>query len=333
MKKTSRISRRKFLKITAGGATAAGVVPVFQPLATLAQSPAEPVGMALRPLGRTGVQVPLFSLGGQGLLEQFGHQEEAVAIINRAIDLGVTYCDTAHWYGKDGCSEVYYGEVMKTRRNEVYLATKTGERGYDGAMRDLETSLKRLQTDRLDCWQMHHIRTPEDLEKIFAPEGALKAFLKARDEKITRFIGITGHLNPFVLKDAIGRFDFDTILMALNAADRNLPGPGNESSFIDHLLPAAVEKNLGIIGMKIPAIGRIFKPDGLTSMDQALGYALSLPVSTVIIGIKTIAELEENIRIAQNFQPFPPEEMARLEALTKPYYADATFFKRQRGYA
>jgi aryl-alcohol dehydrogenase-like predicted oxidoreductase len=332
MKNDKNIDRRNFLKITARGAAAVGVAAAFKPLAALAESPLGIAQMPTRPLGRTGFQVPLFSLGGQGLLEQRGHTDEAVAIINRAIDLGVKYCDTAHWYG-GGCSETYYGQVLKTRRNEVYLATKSGERSYDGAMRDLETSLNRLQTDRLDCWQMHHIRTQDDIEKIFAPNGALKAFLKARDEKITRFIGITGHLNPFALKDGIGRFDFDTILMALNAADKNLPGPGNESSFIENLLPAAVEKKLGIIGMKVPAIGHIFQPGGITTMRQAMSYTLTLPVSTVIIGIKTIAELEENIRIAQNFQPLTTAEMAELERLTRPYYSAATFFKRQKGYA
>jgi aryl-alcohol dehydrogenase-like predicted oxidoreductase len=325
------LNRREFLRIAAGSAAALGAASTLQPFSSLAETVAT-APMPTRPLGRTGFQVPLFSLGGQGLLEQPGHNDAAVAIINRALDLGVKYCDTAHWYG-GGSSESYYGEALKTRRNEVYLATKSGERSYDGAMRDLETSLKRLQTDRLDCWQMHHVRQPDDVEKIFAPNGALKAFLKARDEKITRFIGITGHLNPFVLKDAIGRFNFDTILMALNAADKNLPGPGNESSFIENLLPAAVEKKLGIIGMKVPAIGRIFQPGGVTTMRQAMSYTLSLPVSTVIIGIKTIPELEENIRIAQTFKPLTGAEMAELERLTKPYYTEATFFKRQRGYA
>jgi len=326
------LNRREFLRIAAGSAAALGAASTLQPLQSLAETTVAAAAMPTRPLGRTGFQVPLFSLGGQGLLEHPGHNDEAVAIINRALDLGVKYCDTAHWYG-GGSSESYYGEALKTRRNEVYLATKSGERSYDGAMRDLETSLKRLQTDRLDCWQMHHVRNQDDVEKIFAPNGALKAFLKARDEKITRFIGITGHLNPFVLKDAIGRYEFDTILMALNAADKNLPGPGNESSFIENLLPAAVEKKLGIIGMKVPAIGRIFQPGGVTTMRQAMSYTLSLPVSTVIIGIKTIPELEENIRIAQTFKPLTAAEMAELERLTKPYYTEATFFKRQRGYA
>jgi len=329
------LNRREFLRLTAGSAAALGAAAAFNPLQALAELPvgaASLASMPTRPLGRTGLQVPLFSLGGQGLLEQPGHNEEAAAIINRALDLGVKYCDTAHWYGR-GSSETYYGEALKARRNDIYLATKSGERTYDGAMRDLETSLQRLQTDRLDCWQMHHVRNQEDVEKIFAPNGALKAFLKARDEKITRFIGITGHLNPFALKNALSRYDFDTILMALNAADKNLPGPGNESSFIENLLPAAVEKKLGIIGMKVPAIGHIFKPGGLTTMRQAMGYVLTLPVNTVIIGIKTIAELEENVRIAKEFRPLTPEQMAELENLTRPYYADATFFKRARGYS
>ena len=221
---------------------------------------------------------------------------------------------------------------MKTRRNQVYLATKSAARDYDGAMRELEVSLKRLQTDRIDCWQMHNIRTQQDVDKIFSANGALNAFVKARDEKITQFIGITGHRNPFPLIDAISRFEFDTILMALNAADKNLPGAGDESSFIDKLLPTAVEKNLGIIGMKVPALGHILKSNGLTTMEQAISYVLTLSVSTVIIGIKTIAELEENVRIAQNFKPLTPVEMAKLEGLTKPYYDEATFFKRQRGY-
>jgi aryl-alcohol dehydrogenase-like predicted oxidoreductase len=326
------VTRRKFIRSITGGMAAVGIGSTLKPFEALGQLSSGLPKMPTRPLGQTGHNVCLFSLGGQGLLEQAGnHTGEAVALINRAIDLGVNYLDTAHYYGH-GSSETYYGQVMKTRRKEVYLATKSGARDYDGAMRELDESLKRLQTDHLDCWQMHNVRTQQDVDKIFAPNGALKAFVQARDQKITRFIGITGHRNPFPLKDAIGRFPFDTILLALNAADKNLPGPDDESSFIENLLPIAVDKKMGIIGMKVPALGHIFKPGGLTTMQQAMGYALTLPISTVIIGIKTIAELEENIRIAQNFKPLPAIEMAKLEDLTKPYYPAATFFKRQHGY-
>jgi hypothetical protein len=336
MKNRKPITRRTFIHNAVTGAAAVGMASTLGPGRLLAKPadekpPAAPAGMPTRSLGQTGQKVCLFSLGGQGLLEIPGHNDEAAAIINRAIDLGVTYLDSAWWYGH-GSSETYYGEALKTRRKDIYLATKSGERTYDGAMHQLDESLKRLQTDHLDCWQMHNVRTQKDVDGIFAPNGALKAFQKARDEKITRFIGITGHRDPFVLKKAIEQFPFDTILMALNAADKNLSGPDNEASFIENLLPAAVEKKMGIIGMKVPALGKIFKPDGLATMEQAMGYVLTLPVSTVIIGIKTVAELEENVRIAKNFKPLKPAEMAKLEELTKPYFADATFFKRQRGY-
>jgi hypothetical protein len=332
MSHDNSISRRQLLRTAASGAVAVGASIAINPINAIAELKLDGAGpMPLRPLGLTGQSVPLFSLGGQGLLEIPGHTDEAVAIINRAIDLGVKYCDTAWWYG-NGSSESCYGAALGARRKEIYLATKSDERTYDGAMRQLDESLKRLKTDRLECWQMHNVRTSQDVEAIFSPDGALKAFLKARDEKITRFIGITGHRNPFVLKDAIGRFPYDTILMALNAADMHLNGTGNETSFIRNLLPAAVERKMGIIGMKVPALGNIFKPNGIATMKQAMGYVLTLPVSTVIIGIKTIAELEENVRIAASFKPFAPEMMAKLEDLTNPYYEDATFFKRRAGY-
>jgi hypothetical protein len=336
MKTKNKINRRKFIRTAVTGAAAAGVASTLRPIQVLAAAveetkPAVPAKMPTRPLGQTGHQVCQFSLGGQGLLEIPGHTDEAVAIINRAIDLGVNYCDSAWWYG-NGSSEKYYGEALKTRRKDIYLATKSGERTYDGAMRQLDESLKRLQTDHLDCWQMHNVRTQQDVDGIFADNGALKAFQKARDEKITRFIGVTGHRNPFMLKACVDRFPFDTILMALNAADKHLAGEDNETSFIKNLLPTVVEKKMGIIGMKVPALGKIFKPDGLTTMEQAMGYVLTLPVSTLIIGIKTIPELEENVRIAKDFKPLTPDEMTKLEGLTQPYFADATFFKRQKGY-
>jgi hypothetical protein len=330
----AKISRRKFIHQAAVGAAGISMAAAMNPVKSLAKAVdtvVSPSAMPQRPLGQTGQQVAPFSLGGQGLLEIPGHNDEAVAIINRALDLGVNYCDTSHYYGH-GCSEEYYGQALQGRRKNVYLATKSADRTYDGAMRELDESLKRLQTDHLDCWQMHNVRTQQDVDKIFADNGALKAFQKARDEKITRFIGVTGHRNPFMLKACVDRFPFDTILMALNAADTHLAGEGNETSFIKNLLPTVVEKKMGIIGMKVPALGKILRPDGLATMDQAMGYVLTLPVSTLIIGIKTIPELEQNVGIAKNFKPLTSDEMAKLEDLTHPYYAEATFFKRQKGY-
>ncbi len=277
--------------------------------------------MPERPLGRTGHHVRLFSLGGQATLEKAGTRDQSVAIINRAIDLGVNYLDTAAAYGR-GISQTYIGEVMATRRHAVFLASKTQDRTRDGSLRLLEESLRLLQTDHLDLWQLHNVRTDEDLDRIFGKGGALEAQLAARDQKMVRFLGITGHYDPAILMKGINRFNFDTILMALNPADpHHLP-------FQQELLPLANAKQMGVIGMKIPARSRLFRAGGITSMRDAMRYTLSLPVSTVIVGCDTVAQLEENVAIAASFQPLSPAEKAQLEGLTAGYASEAAFFKR-----
>lgn len=311
---TPDVSRREFVEVTAAG-TAAALLKTSKTGSTT-----EPP-MPERPLGRTGHQVRLFSLGGQATIERRGTRDESVAIINRAIDLGVNYIDTAAAYGR-GISQTYIGEVMATRRKEVFLATKTHNRTRDGSLELLEQSLDSLQTDHLDLWQLHNVRTTEDLNRIFANGGAIEALEQARDQGMARFLGITGHYDPWVLVDGLNRFDFDTILMALNAADRHV------NSFIDTLLPVANAKGAGVIGMKIPARGRMFRDDGVTSMCDAMCYVLTLPVSTVIVGCDNVQQLEENITIAKEFKPLAPEKMAELEELTAPYAKNALFFRK-----
>ncbi len=309
------LSRRDFVKV---GAT--GTAALF--LGTQNLSAGEPpTPMPERPLGRTGHRVRLFSLGGQATLEQPDRLDESVAIINRAIDLGVNYIDTAAAYGR-GISQSYIGEVMASRRQEVFLATKTHDRTRDGSLRLLEESLRLLQTDHLDLWQLHNVRTDEELDRIFGENGAIEALVQAREEGVVRFLGITGHFDPEPLKRALMEFDFDAILIALNPADRHhLP-------FTADLLPLANQKGLGVIGMKIPARGKMFRDGGITTMRDAMSYVLSLPVSTVIVGCDTVDQLEENIAIASDFKPLTGAEMARLETLTQPYAMDAAFFKR-----
>lgn len=314
-----KFSRRNFLKISM---TAAGAFFLTKSGKFIPDLFAKDSLMPKRTLGKTGYQVGIFSLGAQATLEQAGTEKESIKIINRALDLGVNYIDTAAAYGQ-GISETYIGKVMKERRREVFLATKTHNRSYDGSMKLLEKSLKQLQTDKIDLWQLHNVRTQDDLNKIFASDGAIKALEEARRSGVVRFLGITGHYDPWVLKKAIDEYNFDCILMALNAADRH------NKSFIDNLLPFAVQKNLGIIGMKIPARGRIFRPNGITTMKQAMEYVLTLPVSTIIVGISKIEELEENVRIAKNFKPLSQEEMQRIEELTSSYFDDAAWFKNK----
>ena len=317
------LTRREFVKLGVTGAAALAVGPGLA-----AAAPPMPE----RPLGRTGHMVRLFSLGGQASIEQPDKHDVSIAIINRAIDLGVNYIDTAAAYGRprtadtprwelNGISQTYIGEVMATRRKEVFLASKTDDRTRDGSLKLLEQSLKLLRTDHLDLWQLHNVMRDDQVEQIFAKDGAIEALLKARDQKMVRFLGITGHYDPAVLVKAIQRFDFDTILMALNAADpHRLP-------FRAELLPLAKQKGMGIIGMKIPARDRLLRADGIATMKDAMSYTLTLPVSTVIIGCKTVEQLEENIGIAKTFSPLPAAEMARLEGLTASYADEGAWFK------
>lgn len=314
-----KISRRDFMKVT--GAGTAGVVIGSQvPGAAAEERPAGPPPMPERPLGKTGHNVRLFSLGGQATIEQQGTRDESVAIVNRAIDLGVNYIDTAAAYGR-GISQRYIGEVMATRRDEVFLATKTHDRTREGSLQLLEQSLESLQTDHLDLWQLHNIMRTEQLDQIFSDDGAIHALQEARAQGIVKHLGITGHYNPDVLLDGINRFDFDTILMALNPADKY------HRPFMDKLLPAANEKGMGVIAMKIPARGRAFRQGGLTSMKEALLWTMSQPISTLIVGCDDVAQLEENIEVAANFQPLNSQQMAAIEAKVSGYPMEAAFFK------
>ncbi|HTO93338.1 MAG TPA: aldo/keto reductase [Bacteroidota bacterium] len=312
------ISRRSFFRSMIAGGTLAAV---SRHIGSAGQSaPGAPGAMPTRPLGKTGVQLTLFSLGGQCALEHASDHDAALAIIDRALVLGVNCIDTAPSYG-NGASERRVGEALKGRRKGIFIATKTDDRSYDGAMRSLEGSLKRLQTDQIDLWQIHNILNPSDVDFMLSREGAVRALEKAREEHVVRFIGITGHRDPFLLKRAIEQHPFDAMLVSVNAADRHV------NSFIDHLLPAAVARGVGIMAMKVPARGRIFRSSGIRTMEQAMHYSLTQPVSTAVIGISSQGEVEENARIAAQFSPLTADEMAAMEALTLPYYPDALWYR------
>jgi hypothetical protein len=333
MEKQSLTSRREFLQKMLAAAAVAGFYPYLNPSTSEVTFVPFKGKLPLRSLGQTGYKVGIYSLGGQASIETPGKEELSVQIINRAIDLGINYVDTAAAYGRAtdkipradamGHSERNIGQVMKTRRKEVFLASKTHDRTYDGSLKLLEKSLKNLQTDHLDLWQVHNCRANEleNVDKFFGDGSVVKAMIRARDEKMVRFLGYTGHESPAMLKAMAERFPFDNVLVALNAADKH------HDPFIDNFLPTAVQKKMGIVGMKIPARDRIFSHGGIITMKEAMEYVLTLPVSTVIIGIDTIAELEENIEIARNFKPLTADEMLTIEAKTKPYYTELQFFK------
>lgn len=307
-------------------------------LAPLPFNPRTAAAMPMRNLGKTGFRVGIFSLGCQAAIEIKGNEKLSVDIMNRALDLGVNYFDTSHVYG-DGVSEEHVGLVVRDRRQEVFLASKTGKRDYDGAMADLDTSFKRMHTDHLDLWQIHNLQKMAEVDRLLAPDGALKAFQKAKAEGMVRFIGVTGHYEPKVLREIISRTELDCILMSVNAADPHY------LSFIEHLLPLALEKQMGVIGMKVATRGRMlstWKPDpleqqpermrtakpGTITMAESLAYNFSLPVSTNIVGVDNVAQLEEDVRCAANFVPLNLEQMRALEERTLPIVRQGLYFRR-----
>jgi aryl-alcohol dehydrogenase-like predicted oxidoreductase len=313
-------TRRNFLITSV--AVAGSVVGASALQQQAADTAAPPATMLERVLGRTGVKVPIFGLGGAGQtpLSWQGRERDAVAIIEKALDLGIRYFDTAADYGP---SEDYFGKVLPPHRSKIFLASKTDKRDRDGAWRELERSLKRLNTDHLDLWQLHHVSFGEELNTIFSSSGAVKALEEAMQQKIVRFVGITGHHDPQVIAEGLRRYPFHTTLIPVNAADKHHPRP-----FLPVVLPLAQQKNVGVIAMKVPAYGRLFKPGGLDGMQQAMGYSLSQPgVHCCVIAAETVKQLEENMNVARAFQPLSNKVLATIEQRTAAVWEDGTFFR------
>jgi len=301
------LSRRKFLERI--GLTTAGLSLSQLPDLAAAQ-PAKTSPLPTRTLGRTNAKVSILAFGCGSRFLMYSEEEKANAALHRAIDLGITYLDTAYSYG-DGKSETRVGKVMAARRKEVWLATKIPDRTRDEFLRRLEASLVRLQTDHVDLVHIHSLGHADDLEKIEAPNGALKGLLEAREQKLTRFIGMTSHTNGEVMATAIQRHDLDCVQMALNAS-RN-------GRFEELALPAAKAKNLGVIAMKVT--GQEFllgSASGKTDIDSLLHYSMSLPVTTAVVGMPTLDMLEHNTTTARNFSPLSDEEMNRLRQQLTP---------------
>jgi len=302
------LSRRKFLERLAAGAVAGAALPALPN--AMAGAGAMPSGLPHRVLGRTGVSVSILAFGCGSRFLMYEDEDQALAALNRAIDHGITYLDTAYAYG-DGKSETRVGKVMATRRKEVFLATKIPDRTRDAFMSRLEGSLKRLQVDHLDLVHIHNLGHADDLAKIEAPDGALKGLLEARDQKMTRFIGMTSHTDGRVHAQAIERHDLDCVQMALNAS-RN-------GHFEEVALPAANKKKLGIIAMKV--CGQEFligQEPGKTNFDSLLKYSMGLPVTTAVVGMPKVELLDHNIELARNFAPLGADEVERLRRELEP---------------
>jgi uncharacterized protein len=316
-----RFSRRDFLSATvvAGAASAA-------PRSADDQLPQ---AIPTRVLGKTGAKVTIIGLGCGSRFLSYGSEDAALDALNLALDSGIGYLDSAFGYNK-GQSETWLGKVMKTRRKEVFLATKIEPRDGDEAMKSLDTVLKRLQTDQIDLISIHSLTDANDLAQIEAKNGILNTLYKLRDQRVIRFVGITSHTDPEVLKTALERHDFDCTQMALNAALQGMRGigggnqtlnPAIKSSFELAALPVALKKNLGVIGMKVYAQEALLEP-GPRQKDPAMlfRYTLSLPVATTIIGMPKHEHIHQNVQWAKAFKPFSPAEMKGFSRETAEQY-------------
>jgi uncharacterized protein len=246
-----------------------------------------------RPLGQTGVRVPLIGYGTAPLGHKGVSRAHAIRCLNEAIDRGITYLDTSPDYG----SEEHVGAVMAGRRDEVFLATKVNRRSRDGVIDELKESLERLRTDHVDLIQIHAVNAMADLEQALAEDGALAGLEEARAQGLTRFVGITGHARPELLAHALTQRRFDTVLVALGVCDRLVSSP---ETFV---LPIAREHDVGVIAMKVLGHGQM-KNRGL-----ALRYSLGLPgVAVAIVGMKSVEEIEQNVEVAADFKPLERAE-------------------------
>lgn len=290
--------RRGFLSGVLGGLAAAAVPRAGQSASSVATGE-----LPTRVLGKTGVRVTAIGLGCFRFFMMADHA--AVRLVEAAFDAGINYFDTAHVYFH---SQKICGQALRGKRQKVFVASKTMKRSRPGAESQLAESLRDLQTDYLDLWQIHRIQTKEEIEQIFGPDGALEAFVRAKQAGKARFIGFTGVTDPEIHVAMLERYDFDTVLMPLHAADPHY------MSFEKGVLPRAVEKNMGIIAMKVFADAMLLR--AITAED-CLRYALTLPVACAITGCTTLGQLEDNLRVAHGFVPLTAEEKTALLAKTE----------------
>ena len=253
-----------------------------------------------RSFGKTGEKFSILSFGAQRIVDEHECSEkEAIEIMNHALDNGIRYFDTA-WAYSNGQSEERVGKIARQRRKEMWIATKTNVLDRTGARNQLEESLKRLQTDYVDEWRMHSVNSFEMLDKITAPKGALEAAVQARDKGLVRYISISGHI-PHVHIEALERFPFDSVLCTTSVLDHFI------FSHAEEFLPIANAKGVAVIGMKVLAfrcLAHIY--------DRALLYAFGLPISTVIVGMETMEQLEKNLTVAESFKPLSDGERLEL---------------------
>ncbi len=267
-------------------------------------------------LGRTGVSVTILGLGGEGVLRTYGYDKEAQAMIEAALEVGINYFETARAYSG---SEAYLGKALKGHRDQIFLTSKSHGRSRKEAEAHLAASLRNLQTDHLDLWQVHDVRTMAEVAALGAPGGALEAFFMAKEKGLTRFVGVTGHHNPEVLRQILDLYAFDTVLLPVN------PAEPYSKSFLP-LAQDALDRGLGVIGMKVLARGLVTQIDDIPIRDF-VHYALSQAVSLVVIGADDPDQVQELAAAARDFQPMPEAAQRKLEEFVAPFARGLMYYK------
>jgi predicted aldo/keto reductase-like oxidoreductase len=312
---------KSFAAATAGAAALARAQrPVFPDAPSY-----DPKGLPTVVLGKTGARVPRIGIGCGSRFCAVQDRDKAVAILNSALDHGFYYWDTAASYrNKEIISEERLGFVLQDRRKEVFLATKTDDRTYEGAMRQFETSLKRLRTDRLDLYQVHLVQSLADVEAIGAENGVLKALRKLRDEKVTRFIGFTGHLSAEAMAETARRYDFDTMLIALNHYQER------KGDMEKGAIPVAAAKGMGVMLIKLIRPRETVKE---ISAETLIRYGLGLEgAHAAVIGTDSLDVVAKNAALLREFKPLGPDEMAKIRAGLDPFFCSDTLPWMRFGY-
>ncbi len=304
------MTRRDFLRL----ALAATVAPAVGCAGAGTGGMAASTGVARRKLGSTGEAVSVVGVGGWHMARAGLSEEDSVRIVRTAIDAGITFLDNC-WDYNDGESERRMGKALRDGyRERAFLMTKIDGRTRDAAARQIDESLARLGTDRIDLMQLHEVIHPEDPERSFRPGGAIEALAAAKQAGKVRLVGFTGHKSPAMhlamldAADAHG-FRFDTVQMPLNVLDAHF------DSFEHQVLPRLVDAGIGPLGMKPMADARIVY-EGIASAEECLRYAMSLPVATVITGCDSVERVQQAVRLATGFQPMAERDVSDLLART-----------------
>jgi aryl-alcohol dehydrogenase-like predicted oxidoreductase len=315
MNRPTKTTRREFLR---DAAISGSAMAVLARGVLASQQPASATGIPTRLLGRTGERVSILCLGGWHI-GSVKDQAEAIRIMHTAVDEGLTFFDNC-WDYHDGGSEEIMGRALAGgRRDKVFLMTKNCERDYAGSMKCLDDSLRRLRTDRIDLWQFHEIIYDNDPDWVFE-KGGLKAAVEARSAGKVRYIGFTGHKDPRIHLSMLDKpFEWDTCQFPVNALDLHY------RSFQKQVLPVCLERKVGAIGMKGFGGGNgIARGAGLTA-EEAYRYALSQPVASQVVGMTSLEQLEQNIKLARGFTPLSASEESALAEKVKPFATDGRF--------